>query len=229
MAYELQNLYQESEVVFLPKGRNRRPITEALQEANIDVPDFPGRQLTAKYDGKNWMLARDADMATCLERRPDGMGFIGTDNLGEMPEEERTGFAFLGITDIDGRFALLTTKEKIGTLESKLERAEPVQIATTYPQGARVAVGGLMLRIPGANLRVDTLDIDGSIEAAPSTFPEVDGIYDIVETGRTAEENGVLVVRDNLAGVTLGAIAKIEQATRAGIPLQGAELAAVEL
>lgn len=229
MSYELQSLYEESEVVFLSKGRNREPVTAAMQDAGIDVPEFPGRKLTARADGKDWMLTRDADMAACLDRRPEGMGFIGTDNLGEMPEEERAGFAFLEVTDIDGRFALLTTEEKVEPLANKLGQAESVQIATTYPQGARVAVGGLMARFPGAEPRVNTLDIDGSIEAAPTIFPEVDGVYDIVETGRTAEENGVVIVRDNLAGVTLGAIARIEQATRAGIPLGSAELTAGRL
>jgi hypothetical protein len=45
MSIELRNLYDESEVVFLPKGKNREPITEALQAEDIDVPEFIGRCL----------------------------------------------------------------------------------------------------------------------------------------------------------------------------------------
>lgn len=45
MNIELRNLYDESGAIFLPKGKNREPIVAALQDEDIDVPEFAGRCL----------------------------------------------------------------------------------------------------------------------------------------------------------------------------------------
>jgi len=45
MNIELRNLYDESGVIFLPKGKNRDPAVEALQAEGIDPPGFAGRCL----------------------------------------------------------------------------------------------------------------------------------------------------------------------------------------
>ena len=42
---ELRDLYGESGVVFLPKGKNRGPAAAALQGEGIEPPEFAGRRL----------------------------------------------------------------------------------------------------------------------------------------------------------------------------------------
>lgn len=153
------------------------------------------------------MVARDADMFTCLEGRPDGIGFVGTDVWNELPSDRKRMFPFLKVADLPVRLALLTTEEKAELFRRKLARAEPLLIATTYPSGARVALNGLAQQVAGRCIPLDTFDINGSIEGAPTIFPQVDAVYDIVESGRTAEENGLEIVYDDLAPVTLGAVA----------------------
>ncbi len=207
----IKDFYEGSGVVFMPKGKNRGPITEALQDADIDVPEFAGRRLTARYDGRDWMLARDADMFTCLDGRPDGMGFMGTDTWGELAQERQPDFSFLKLADADMRLALLATEEGATPLRQKVEKAEPLLIATTYPQGARLAINGLTLSMPWQRSAVNILNINGSIEGAPAIFPQVDAVYDVVESGRTAEDNGLRIVYDNLAPVMLGAVAMRER------------------
>jgi ATP phosphoribosyltransferase len=63
-------------------------------------------------------------------------------------------------------------------------------------------------QVAGRYIPVETMDINGSIEGAPTIFPQVDAVYDIVESGRTAEENGVQIVYDDLAPVALGAVVR---------------------
>jgi len=161
------------------------------------------------------MVARDTDTFTCLEGRPDGMGFVGTDVWNELPSDRKQMFPFLKIADLPVRLAFLTTEEKAGPFRRKLARAEPLLIATTYPVGAKVAINGLGQQVAGRCVPVETFDINGSIEGAPATFPQVDAVYDIVESGRTAEENGLEIVYDDLAPVTLGAVA-LKERPRAG-------------
>jgi ATP phosphoribosyltransferase len=155
------------------------------------------------------MLARDADMFTCLEGRSDGLGFVGTDVWNELAFDRKQKFPFLQVAEASNvRLALLTTEEKVAPFQRKLARAEPLLIATTYPAGARAAITGLGQQVAGRYIPVETMDINGSIEGAPTIFPQVDAVYDIVESGRTAEENGVQIVYDDLAPVALGAVVR---------------------
>lgn len=154
------------------------------------------------------MLARDQDMTTCLDGRPDGMGFMGTDIWGELPYSERQKCWFLQVAETSLRLAFLTTEEKIKPFKTKIGTREPasVLIATTYPEGARIALNSLTLAIPWRRPQVEIMNINGSIEGAPKMFPGVDAVYDIIDSGQTAEDNGLRVVYDNQAQVSLGAV-----------------------
>ena len=95
---------------------------------------------------------------------------------------------------LDGvRFALSTLDSKAEEVKDKIKRAEQLTIAATYP--------GLAKQVFGPKTKV--ILSGGGLEALPKLMPELDGTFDLVESGQTAKENDLIVVADNLVPVTL--------------------------
>jgi ATP phosphoribosyltransferase len=177
---------------------------------------LPGGVFTAHSDGKDWMLTRDGDMTTCLEEKPTGLGFMGSDRFRELRYKGPPArYAFYPLVETAIRFAFATTPEKVDRFQAKIEGCQDLVIATTYPRGAREGINelgdaarlaqGVSARDVGMS-HVETLDIDGSVEAAPAMFERVDAVFDVVDTGRTIDDNESTIVFDNLGRLSVGAI-----------------------
>lgn len=69
-----------------------------------------------------------------------------------------------------------------------MARASAVRVATKYP---KVAAGHFL----GRGLPVEVVSLAGSVEIAPG-LGLADCIVDVVETGRTLRENGLVEVED---------------------------------
>lgn len=95
------------------------------------------------------------------------------------------------------RFALSVPAKRVPEVEEKLAAGTPLLVAAVYRELARQALG--------PETRVIRLT-EGGLEALPTLLPEIDGTIDLVESGQTALDNGLIIVRDGLVPVTLDAI-----------------------
>jgi ATP phosphoribosyltransferase len=149
------------------------------------------------------MLARDGDMDTLLDEFPDAIGFMGSDRFNELDEATRQRLEFCPVDETGIRFVMATTQNKAPALVSKLLCPQPVVLATSYRQQAKMAVEAMC---GPAGPIVDTLYLGGSVEAAPRTIDRVDAIFDVVDTGSTIAAENLTIVADNLGVLTLGAV-----------------------
>jgi ATP phosphoribosyltransferase len=99
---------------------------------------------------------------------------------------------------LDGvRFALAALASRAPGVRSKRLAGEPLTVAAVYPDLARQALG--------SDTNVVSLT-NGGLEALPKLFPELDGTFDLVESGQTAFDNDLMIIEDNLVPVTLDAV-----------------------
>lgn len=93
----------------------------------------------------------------------------------------------------DVRFAVCSPSGKAAEVSRKMRRQEPLYLATTYPGLAKQSLGmATRLMVSG-----------GGLEALPTLFPQLDGTFDLVESGLSAKENNLEIVADNVAPVNL--------------------------
>lgn len=142
-------------------------------------------------------------MSTWLSASPDAVGFMGSDRYNKLPPNIKEAIGFCPLDDFGWRFALATTGNKASVLTRKLLCPQPVKIATSYPAEAAQEIE--KLAGPGGPI-VDVMELGGSVEAAPIVFPEVDGIFDLVDTGNTIRDNGLQIVAGNLGMIALGGV-----------------------
>lgn len=127
---------------------------------------------------------------------------MGEDRYGKLPVADQSQLEFCPLSTNGLRYVLETTPQKLPVLVGKLLCPQPVLIATSYRQEAIRSINGLTG--PGGPL-VETLDVDGSVEAAPNVVDRVDASFDVYNSGNTARDNGLVVVT-GLRPVLLGAV-----------------------
>lgn len=165
----------------LPKGRIREAALTAFGAAGVEVErlDPETRALSTRLPGGEVevLFLKDWDLPLYVERGVADCGVVGSDVLGEVdgdllvPARLREGAC---------RFSLIGKRRE-------LPRAgEQVTLATKYPRTARRLLAG---RAWGAEI----LELSGSVELAPM-LDLADLALDIVQTGRTLAENGLVEV-----------------------------------
>jgi ATP phosphoribosyltransferase len=144
-------------------------------------------------------LQRDKDiprLVDCLG--PGSFGLMGSDAWIGLEPAVGQRLARQSLFVLDGvRFALAVRRDGVASVNAKRRSGEPLRVAAVYADLARTALGK------------DTTVISltaGGLEALPQLFPDIDGTFDLVESGRTAAENGLVIVEDNLVPVTLDAV-----------------------
>jgi len=159
-----------------------------LEDAGIEFPDFhnKSRKLVI-YDTTNkikLIFAKTADLSTYVEKGAADVGIVGKDTIMEEQPDvyELLDFEF-------GKCKLIVA----GFPDQELNNGKKLTIATKYP-----AVTEAFFEEQGK--RVETIKLNGSIELAP-LIGLSDIIVDIVETGTTLKQNG-LVVLDEIADVS---------------------------
>lgn len=146
-------------------------------------------------------------MPTLLEECPGAVGFMGSDRYDELDEDVRRRMEFYPVAQTAIRFAMATTKSKVERLKSKLERPEPLVIATSYPRRAQAAIAQKRpTYVSFVAPPIEAIVFGGSIESKPEQIERVDGIFDIVDTGNTIRANDLQFVADNMGKVALGAV-----------------------
>ncbi|HMA60094.1 MAG TPA: ATP phosphoribosyltransferase [Halanaerobiales bacterium] len=169
--------------IAMAKGRLAKKAVKLFRAADINLPEdmLSSRKLIFPLPEENLeiVLVKPADVPIYVEYGTADLGIVGKDTL---LEENRDLYEVLDLQFGKCRFALAGLPEK---KESLLER----KVATKYPDFTR-----RYFRSKGEP--VEIIKLNGSIELAPLTGL-ADTILDIVQTGRTLKENG-LVVYENI-------------------------------
>lgn len=164
-------------------GRTAKRAMTFLADAGIEFPDYHNnkRKLVIFDTTRKIKLifAKTADLTTYVEKGAADVGIVGKDTIMEEQPDvyELLDFGF-------GKCTLAVA----GFPEDTVKKEEKQIIATKYPN-----ITESFFRDRGQ--RVETIKLNGSIELAP-LIGLSDLIVDIVETGTTLKQNGLVVLED---------------------------------
>ena len=168
----------------LTKGRLEKKAIELFEKIGFDCSGFHdmGRKLVIpiKDYPLDIVLAKAQDVITYVEHGVCDLGIVGKDTI---MEGGRNFFELLDLEFGKCRFVLAVKEgtDFYGTYRNRV-------IATKYPGVAR----GYFNR---KGMDVKIIKIEGSVELAP-ILGLSDAIVDIVETGTTLKENGLVAVEN---------------------------------
>lgn len=178
--------------IAMPKGRIFEEAYEMLIEAGFNLPEEVemNRKLMIEIPEEKirFILAKPTDVPVYVEHGVADIGIAGKDTL---LEQHRT---VLELLDLKISQCYIATA---GLPNTTLNEIAP-RIATKYPNVA-------MKYYKGLGEQVEIIELNGSIELAPMIGLS-DRIVDIVSTGRTLKENG-LVEYERIADVSSRLIA----------------------
>jgi ATP phosphoribosyltransferase len=177
--------------IAMPKGRINKPAVQLLRDAGIPVPyDFDdSRKLIIPLEdaGVEFIMAKPVDVPTYVEYGVADIGIVGKDVL---MEENRNVYELLDLGIARCRMSVIGLPDWKPVLHPR--------VATKYPQ-----VASQYFREQGQ--QVEVIKLNGSIELAP-LIGLADRIVDMVETGGTIRENG-LVEMEKIFDITSRLIA----------------------
>lgn len=170
--------------IALTKGRLEKKTVELFSKIGFNCDELinKGRKLIFQIPDANLevVLAKSADVITYVEHGVCDLGIVGKDTIMEY------GTSFYEILDLGFgkcKFALAAPK---GT--NFYEGYKTKVIATKYPNVSREF-------FETKDMDIKIVKIEGSVELAP-LLGLSDAIVDMVETGTTLKENGLVVIED---------------------------------
>ncbi|WP_449622956.1 ATP phosphoribosyltransferase [Robertmurraya sp. Marseille-Q9965] len=173
--------------IAMPKGRIFEEAADLLRQAGYELPpEFEDSRkliIDVEEESFRFILAKPMDVPTYVEHGVADLGIAGKD---VMLEEERDVYELL---DLQISKCYLAVAGLPGT---RMNDVAP-KIATKYPN-----VAARYFREQGE--QVEIIKLNGSIELAP-LIGLSDRIVDIVSTGRTLVENG-LVEYERIVDIT---------------------------
>lgn len=172
----------------LAKGRTAKDSLQILQQANIRFPDFhpDSRKLIFEDETKGirMLYVKAVDVTTYVEKGAADLGIVGRDNILE------SGANIYEMLDLHiGTCALIVAS----TSPKPIDTYSSIKVASKYPNIASAYFHQL-------NIPVETITLNGSVELAP-LIHMADVVVDIVETGTTIKENG-LIILDKLYSIS---------------------------
>lgn len=164
--------------IAMPKGRIFEEAAELLRKAGYKLPpEFDdSRKLIIDVEQENlrFILAKPMDVPTYVEHGVADLGIAGKDT---MLEEDRDVYEVLDLRISSCYLAVA------GLPDTKTNDVAP-KVATKYP-----TIASKYFREQGE--QVEIIKLNGSIELAPM-IGLAERIVDIVSTGRTLRENGLV-------------------------------------
>ncbi|WP_053219528.1 ATP phosphoribosyltransferase [Virgibacillus senegalensis] len=163
--------------IALTKGRLEKQFLEFFQSLDFDIAPLlnKGRKLRVETEEFQFVFAKGVDVTTYVEHGIADLGIVGEDILAEFQPDV---FNLLPLPFGKCRMALAAEK---GNDWPERKRT----IASKYPNITKE-----FFRQKGES--VDIVKLEGSVELAP-ILGLADGIVDIVETGTTLKENGLVI------------------------------------
>lgn len=171
----------------LTKGRLAKKTLELLEQTGItceEMKDPASRKLIFVNEelGLRFFLAKGPDVPTYVEYGAADIGVVGKDTI---LEEGRKIYEVLDLGFGKCRMCVCGPE----SARSLLNGQELIRVATKYPNIAKDYFYNQR------NQTVEIIKLNGSIELAPIVgLSEV--IVDIVETGSTLKENGLVVLEE---------------------------------
>ena len=166
----------------LTKGRIEKKALDLLEQCGYDISPVreKGRKLVFSCGSLEIILAKAPDVITYVQSGVCDAGIVGRDTIMEQ------GGSFYELLDLGFgkcRFALagIAGTDFYGGYSHKT-------VATKYPNIARRF-------LDSKNAECEIVKIEGSVELAP-ILELADAIVDIVETGATLRENGLVPIED---------------------------------
>jgi ATP phosphoribosyltransferase len=177
--------------IALSKGRLTDLSVELFEAIGLDCTGLKGSSrkliLTDEKNKIKFFLAKPSDVPTYVEYGAADIGIVGKDTL---LEEGRHLYEVLNL----GFAACKMVVAAPAKLQGKLDQFNNKRVATKYPRIARK----YFEHKRGESIEV--IKLNGSVELAPLVgLSEV--IVDLVESGRTLKENG-LVVLEHIADIS---------------------------
>ncbi len=167
--------------IALPKGRLGQTVYSLLAQAGYECPELlePGRKLTFTNEaaGVRYFWVKPSDVCVYVERGAADVGVAGKDIIEEHAPDVYE-LLDLGV----GRCAMCVA----GPSDFYDDTERALRVATKFPRIARA-------HYESRGRDIDIIKLHGSIEIAP-ILGLSDVIVDIVETGSTLRENGLVVL-----------------------------------
>ena len=167
--------------IALTKGRLEKETVKLLDKANYGTEELEdkGRKLVFKDTKKDikYFLVKAADSITYVEHGVADIGVVGKDTL---MESNNNYYEVLDLNIGKCKFIVASLPEK-----NIFKKVGHIKIGTKYPTVAREY-------FKKKNIDVEIIKIEGSVELAP-ILGLCDAIVDIMETGTTLKENGLVV------------------------------------
>lgn len=173
----------EKLTIALAKGRPAKDTITLLESSGMNFTDFheKSRKLVFFNEDKSIKLifVKAVDVPTYVERGAADIGIVGKDNI--LESQARV----YELLDLDiGKCKLAIA----GFSDFKADPNQKLTVATKYPNVAKKYYSQ-------KGQQIETVKLNGSVELAPLIgLAEV--IVDIVETGSTLKENGLVVLED---------------------------------
>lgn len=178
--------------IAMPKGRIFLEAAELMRQAGLSIPEEfdESRKLIVPVPEANlqFFLAKPSDVPTYVEYGVADLGIVGKDVL--LEEEERDIYELLDL-------GISRCRVSVAGLPDWTPTNYP-RVATKYPN-----VASKYFREQGQ--QVEVIKLNGSIELAP-LLGLADRIVDIVSSGQTLKENG-LVEMEEIVSITTRLIA----------------------
>ena len=168
--------------IALTKGRIEKDAMKIFEEAGFGVDELKdkGRKLVFKDTKENikYFLVKANDAVTYVEHGAADLAIVGKDTILEKGEN------YYEILDL----GIGKCKFIVATLPDAniFNRIGHIKIGSKYPNVSKKY-------FEGKGMDVEIIKIEGSVELAP-ILGISEGIVDIMETGTTLKENGLVVV-----------------------------------
>jgi ATP phosphoribosyltransferase len=172
--------------IALPKGRLQKPTLDKFARAGIVPDEEPGtsrKLIVPAGTGARFVVLKDGDVPLYVERGAADLGVCGLDQVLESGADLLTPLDF-GF----GRCRLCLAAPRGRSVSAELGRS--LRVATKFP---RLSSEWFARR----GIPVDLIRLSGSVELA-AVSGLTDAIVDLVESGRTLDENGLVVVDEIL-------------------------------
>lgn len=171
----------------LGKGRLANKTLELLEKIGItceEIKDKDSRKLIFVNEELKvrFFLAKGPDVPTYVEYGAADIGVVGEDTI---LEENRNVYEVLDLGFGKCRMCVCGPKEA----EELLKHHERIRVASKYPNIAKEYFYNQKYQT------VDIIKLNGSVELGPLVELS-DVIVDIVETGSTLKENGLMVLEE---------------------------------
>jgi len=173
-------------MVALPKGRLLPPSIDLFERIGVTITDYEAKSRRLVFDADDgryrFMIAKPLDVPTYVEYGIADIGIVGSDVL---MEEDHDVHEPLDLRFGECSLVLAVPRDRA---DDDLAVHSVHRVATKYPNLTK-------RYFSSRGIQVETIKLYGSVELAPATgLSEM--IVDLVQTGRTLEENGLVPIAE---------------------------------